>query len=210
MQRISLIILSLTLSAGALQAAEASKAPEALTCNGVVKPGDTAATLKARYKDDATIEEVDGAEGQTAKALVLFAKDPARKLEISFNDDEMTKLSSMGPADGATGWTIEGLKIGSSLEDVIKANGGKFVMSGFEWDYGGYITDLKGGKLSAIDGGCMATIRFNPPEGKEIPSTLSGDRDVQSSDPKLAKLKPVVSSINLSWPDSSADQGNAN
>ena len=210
MQRISLIILSLTLSAGVLQASETGKAPEALTCNGVVKPGDTAETIKARYKDDATIEEVDGAEGQTAKALVLFAKDPARKLEISFIDDEMTKLSSMGPADNATGWTIAGLKIGSSLEDVIKANGGKFVMSGFEWDYGGYITDLKGGKLSAIDGGCMTTVRFNPPANKEVPSSLSGERDIPSSDPKLAKLKPTVSEIQLSWPDNSGDQGNAN
>ena len=51
MRRISMAILSLTLSTTALYAAEAGKTPEALTCNSVVKAGDTAKTIKARYKE---------------------------------------------------------------------------------------------------------------------------------------------------------------
>ena len=177
----------------------ADGASEELNCTNIVKAGDTAETIKARYKGETAIEETAGAEGETAKALTLFGKDPSRKLVISFFDDAMTQLSAMGPAEGAKHWTIKGLKVGSSLEDVIKANGGKFEVSGFEWDYGGYVTDLKGGKLSALDGGCMVMIRFNPPEGKEVPASLSGEKSIPSSDPKLAKLKPTVSDIQLGW-----------
>jgi hypothetical protein len=181
-------------------AAGDGKPAEELTCSNVVKAGDTAKTLEARYKGQTSIEEIAGAEGATAKALALFGKDPSRKLYVSFFDDEMTKLSAVGPAEGATHWTIAGLKIGAALEEVVKANGGKFELSGFEWDYGGYVTDLKGGKLSSLDGGCMVTIRFNPPEGKAVPESLSGDRSIPSSDAKLAKLKPTVSDIQLGWP----------
>ncbi len=121
----------------------------------------------------------------------------------------MTKLAALGPAEGATHWTIAGLKLGSSLADVIKANGGKFEISGFEWDYGGYITNLKGGKLSSLEGGCMVTIRFNPPEGKEVPSALSGEKSIASSDAKLAKLNPRVSDIQLGWAGEDGGNGSA-
>lgn len=182
-----------------VHAASDAKSAEELTCSNIVKTGDTAKTIAARYKGETAIEEITGAEGATAKALAIFPEDPARKLFVSFFDDEMTKLSAIGPAEGASHWTIAGLKLGSSLADVIKANGGKFEISGFEWDYGGYVTDLKGGKLSSLDGGCVVTIRFNPPEGKEVPPALSGERSIPSSDAKLAKLAPRVSDIQLGW-----------
>ncbi|HWU62376.1 MAG TPA: hypothetical protein VN112_10175 [Ensifer sp.] len=190
-------------------AASESKSAEDLTCSNIVKAGDTAKTIGDRYKGETAIEETTGAEGETAKALTLFGKDPARKLYISFADDDMTKLSAIGPAEGATHWTIAGLKLGYSLADVIKANGGKFEISGFEWDYGGYVTDLKGGKLSSLEGGCMVTIRFNPPEGKPVPSSLSGERSIPSSDPKLGKLSPIVSDIQLGWATDDGGNGSA-
>ncbi len=190
-----------------VHAASDAKSAEELTCSNIVKTGDTAKTIAARYKGETAIEEITGAEGATAKALAIFPKDPTRKLLVSFFDEGMTKLSAIGPAAGASHWTIAGLTFGSSLSDVIKANGGKFELSGFEWDYGGYVTDLKGGKLSALDGGCVVTIRFNPPEGKEVPSALSGERSIPSSDAKLAKLAPRVSDIQLGWAGEEGDNG---
>lgn len=197
MRRISLCLAIAILP---LQPAMAAGgATEELTCTNIVHAGDTAETIKSRFKGETAIEEVAGAEGETTKALTLFAKDPARKLVVSFFDDEMTKLSAIGPAEGAKHWTVKGLALGSSLEDVVKANGGKFEVSGFEWDYGGFVTDLKGGRLSSLDGGCMVMVRFNPPEGAEVPAALSGEKSIASSDPKLAKLKPRVSDLQLGW-----------
>ena len=199
MRRFSLAFAVTFLAAASAHAAGDTKPTEELNCSNIVKAGDTAKTIAARYKGETAIEETTGAEGATAKALAIYPKDPARKLFVSFFDDEMTKLSAIGPAEGASHWTIAGLKLGSSLADVIKANGGKFDISGFEWDYGGYVTDLKGGKLSSLDGGCVVTIRFNPPEGGQVPSALSGEKSIASSDAKLAKLNPHVSDIQLGW-----------
>ncbi|HZG27228.1 MAG TPA: hypothetical protein VE079_02100 [Ensifer sp.] len=199
------LLPALALAAFPLTPAHA--AGEALTCTNVVKAGDTADTIRARFKGETAIEETTGAEGASARALAIFPKDPARKLFVSFFDDEMKKLAAIGPAPGATHWSIGGLQIGSTLADVIKANGGKFEMSGFEWDYGGYITDLKGGKLSSLEGGCIVTVRFNPPEGKEVPAALSGEKSIASADPKLAKLNPYVSEIQLGWAGDDAAQG---
>lgn len=199
MRRLLIALPLAALSFAPAQAAGDTKASEELTCTNMVKAGDTAETIEARFKGETAVEETTGAEGATAKALAIFPKDPARKLFVSFFDDEMTKLAAIGPAGGATHWTIAGLKIGAPLADVIKANGGKFEISGFDWDYGGYVTDLKGGKLSALDGGCFATIRFNPPEGKEVPASLSGEKSIPSSDAKLTKLNPQVSDMQLGW-----------
>lgn len=206
MRRLAFALMLLTLPA---VAAKASDQTEELTCGNIVKAGDTAETIKSRYKGETAIEEVSGAEGETAKVLTLFGKDPARKLNISFIDDEMTKLSAIGPAEGARHWTVAGIKLGSTLSEVIKANGGKFEISGFEWDYGGYVTDLKGGKLSSLDGGCMVMIRFNPPDGKPVPASLSGEHSIPSSDAKLAKLNPYVSDFQLGWPTEDDGKGSA-
>jgi len=207
MRCVSLTFALALLAAGAAQAAGDAKPVEELTCSNIVKAGDTLKTIEARYKGETAIEETTGAEGATAKALAIFPKDPSQKLFVSFFDDEMTKLAAVGPAQGATHWTISGLKLGSSLADVIKANGGKFEISGFEWDYGGYVTDLKGGKLSSLDGGCAVTLRFNPPEGKDVPAALSGEKSIPSSDAKLAKLSPHVSEIQLGWPGEDGGNG---
>ncbi len=207
MRRVSLAFAFTVLVAASAQAANDAKPAEELSCSNIVKVGDTAKTIAARYKGETAIEEITGAEGATAKGLAIFPKDPSRKLLVSFFDEGMTKLSAIGPATGASHWTIAGLKLGSSLADVAKANGGKFEISGFEWDYGGYVTDLKGGKLSSLDGGCVVTIRFNPPEGKEVPAALSGEKSVASSDAMLAKLNPHVSEIQLGWPDGEGGNG---
>jgi opacity protein-like surface antigen len=209
MRRLLLTLTLLVSPLAAAQASDAAKTAEDLTCSNVIKAGDTLDTIKARFAGETAIEDVSGAEGETAKALTIFGKDPARKLTVAFYDDEMTKIAAVGPAPGATHWTIAGLRIGSSLEEVIAANGGTFDVSGFEWDYGGYVTDLKGGKLSNLDGGCIVTVRFDPPQGKPVPNALSGERSIPSSDTKLAKLKPVVSDLQIGWPDKDAGSGSA-
>jgi len=44
---------------------------------------------------------------------------------------------------------VNGIKIGSTLEELIKENGGaEFSFYGFGWDYGGTISDFNSGKLS--------------------------------------------------------------
>jgi hypothetical protein len=192
----SIVLMSLTT---ALPVLANDAVGNELTCVSPVNAKDTAQTLKQRFKGDAEISDIDGAEGETMKAVVLFAKTPDKALQVLFYDDAMTQVSAVMPAPEATLWTAAGLKIGASLAEVSAANGGPFKLSGFDWDYGGYVTDFEGGKLTTLEGGCGLSVRFDPPVDAQMAESLSGDIIVTSTDPELVKLAPTVSSVAVQW-----------
>ena len=169
-------------------------------CNGPVGPSDSAKALLAKYGADAALGDIAGAEGMTTKGLILYGKDPTRRLEITYWDDAMEHVSSVAAGEAAKGWTgPRGLHIGSSVADAEAANGKPFSIAGFGWDYGGYATDLKGGKLSGLPGGCSLQLRFD--SGDVVPDGISGDGvTVASNDPRVKKYAPTVSEIAVGWP----------
>ena len=175
----------------------------AITCVTPVAPDDTERSLKQRYGKDAVVQQLPGAEGETYKGVVLFPKARDRRIEIAFTDDKAGRASGLTLRDaGKTSlWTIAGITIGSSLADVQKANGKPFLISGFEWDYGGFVTDWKGGTLGRpMQGGCRVTIRFGGKTG--APRSLSGDGVKAASDnAALVKWAPVVTEIGVNFPD---------
>ena len=174
-----------------------------ITCVSPVAPDDTERSLKQRYGKDAVVQQLPGAEGETYKGVVLFPKARDRRIEVSFTDDKAGRASGLALRDaGKTSlWNVAGITIGSSLADVQKANGKPFLVSGFEWDYGGFVTDWKGGTLSRpLQGGCRITIRFGGKTG--APRSLSGDGVKAASDnAALVKWAPVVTEIGVNFPD---------
>ena len=169
-----------------------------LSCVGPVGKKDTAASLKVRYKDQAAVETVPGPEGTELKAVVLFGKEPAKRLEVLFWDEAMTKISDVRLADDASSWTVEGLRTGSTLSDVETRNGKAFKLSGFGWDYGGYVTDFMGGRLSSLEGGCVISVRLDA-TGNTDP-TVSGDTQLMSSDKAVVAAQPKVTQLSIGWP----------
>ncbi len=67
MRRILLALPFSALSIASAHAANDAKPTEELTCSNIVKAGDTAKTIEARYGGQTAIEEITGAEGATAK-----------------------------------------------------------------------------------------------------------------------------------------------
>lgn len=162
----------LPLSVPALAAELALPTPGALTCQGPIRPGDTAASLKARYGAAAEVVTVDGPEGQPTQVLMLWGQDKRLRMEVRFWDDAMTRLAAVQPyADSQ--WTIAGLAVGDPYQKVEKLNGRPFRFSGFDWDYGGYVT---------------------------APDRMLGDRTLSSRDRALRQLKPLVDELSLGWP----------
>lgn len=158
----------LPLSVPALAAELALPTPGALTCQGPIRPGDTAASLKARYGAAAEVVTVDGPEGQPTQVLMLWGQDKRLRMEVRFWDDAMTRLAAVQPyADSQ--WTIAGLAVGDPYQKVEKLNGRPFRFSGFDWDYGGYVTALGGGKLAELPGGGAAPSRSGWPCRKGNP-----------------------------------------
>ncbi|MEO5648118.1 MAG: hypothetical protein ABIQ56_07125, partial [Chitinophagaceae bacterium] len=67
--------------------------------------------------------------------------------------------------------TADGLKIGTTLDKLLKANGKKINFYGTGWDYGGMITSFNKGKY---DG---STINFELSDRPGMSQKLMGDRE---------------------------------
>jgi len=174
-----------------------------ITCASPVAPDDTERSLKQRFGNDAVVQDLPGAEGEKYRGVVLFPKARDRRIEVSFTDDKAKRASGLALRDAGKSslWNVNGVTIGSSLADVQKANGKPFLVSGFEWDYGGFVTDWKVGALGRpLQGGCRVTIRFGKNGG--APRSLSGDGVKAASDnAALVKWAPVVTEIGVNFAD---------
>ena len=171
---------------------------DTLDCNGPVLPGDSAKTLLKRLGKDAAIADIGAAEGETTKGVVLFGKDPKRRLEVNFDDEAMSHVTGALARDGATGWESFGLHVGSSLAEVEAANGGPVGVNGFGWDYGGYV-DFRKGKFASTKEVCRLSIRLTAREGVDVPAALAGEQKLVSTNAKLKAFAPVVAELGLSF-----------
>jgi hypothetical protein len=171
----------------------------AVTCSSPIAPKESADSLKQRFGKDAVVQQLPGAEGETHKGLVLFPRSKDRRIEVSFSGEAMKSATGLVVRDGAktSAWNIAGVSIGSSLTDVQKANGRAFLVAGFDWDYGGYVVDWKGGALGKLQpGGCKVSMRFGKDTG--APDSLMGDSvKASSDDATLRKWGPVVVEFGL-------------
>lgn len=161
----------------------------AFDCAGPFAADAREARLKDRFGAGSVVfRTVNGPEGTTHKASVLFARDRARRVEVVWKDERRRRPGEVSVGPGSAWRTPEGVGVGSSLAEVEAANGRPFVLAGFGWDYGGSTLDWKGGRLGRD--GCRLLLRFEP---VAIPSgDVDGDRDIASDDPAMRAAQPVV------------------
>jgi hypothetical protein len=156
---------------------------------GPIKMGMTLANLKALLGKKVKVTKLDGPEGTVIEGAKAFAGTD-RELEIMFNPEgskkEIFDIVVVGKA-----WIFEnGLKKGLTMTAIEKINGGPYKISGFGWDYGGF-ADFEGGKLAG-----NVSVRFDTGDA-EVPDSLSGDRQIATTDKKLRALNPKASYISV-------------
>jgi hypothetical protein len=178
----------------------ALETPLAFTCASPVDRFDTAATLKRRFGAQAVVRTVPGPEGTEFQALVLYPRDPKWRLEVLFDDEALAgRVSSVLLRGERSLWRVAGLRLGDGLRKVEAANGRAFQVGGFEWDYGGYVQDWKGGALSKR--GCRIGMRMGlPGEGALIADGILGEVELQSNDSRVRAARPIVTELSISWP----------
>lgn len=173
-----------------------------LGCGAPFTPDATPATLAAVFgRENVIPETIDGPEGEPLNVTAIFPNDPQKRIEVMFaNEEERTGLVSVTVRDHASLWRGQGgYSFGDGIGAVEAANGKPFVVSGFGWDYGGYVTDWKGGKLGDR-GTCHTTVRFAP-EATDIAASVSGDgKSPLSSDPAVRAAMPKVSLFGIGYP----------
>jgi hypothetical protein len=81
---------------------------------------------------------------------------------------------------------------------VESANGGVFNISGFDWDFGGYVNDWKGGKLAETAPGCHTILKFKrDPANKDM--SIIGEGGRASDLPAMRAAKPAVTEFGIRW-----------
>jgi hypothetical protein len=176
----------------------ADPTPTEMTCTYPVKANDTAATLVERFAGQARIETIYGPEGIELPGVALWPDDPQRRIEVVFSDEERRHVS-FAEANGASVWRAAGLALGDSLAQAQKANGKPFDLWGFSWDYGGYASDMQGGKLEKLPGGCRAMLRFDVPAEAEVPTEILGEVQLKSDDALLAGANARIVELSLAF-----------
>lgn len=173
-----------------------------LSCDYPVKAGDTATSLLARYKG-AKIDDVYVADSQV-RGVRLFPDRGGNEIDVTFSDDKMTHVEFVMTVDKSAWSGPSGLHLGSPMADVVTANAGKpLTISGFDWDYGGWIGETHGGPLHGLAGkGCYFGVRLDKS------AQLPGDDDdkidgegvtLSSTHPLVVKARPVVSEMSVTF-----------
>jgi hypothetical protein len=171
----------------------------------------------ARHADERTLAQVFGAanveradipvgEGNTEPGTVIFAKDPARRIDILWHE-AYARPNVVIIRNGST-WpvAVTGLDKpvvnGSTLAEIEAMNGRPFTLTGFGWDLGGYANGWDGGRLDKPVGGCNLSVRFDPASDApgDALDKVNGDVEFPSTDSAMRQTRPVVNEIELGWP----------
>lgn len=199
--RATLLLLLLTATA---------RADEPILCTGIWTPGLTEQTLRKTFGAANVVRgDIYGAEGVETPGTIVFPNDPARRIEIVWRNERQRRRPEWIRLPAESRWkTFAGIRNGMSLAEIEKLNGRAFQLSGFDWDYGGLVTDWRGGQLAKPSTQCRVQLQFD----RVVPEQLtkaqeravdatSGERELLSSAPALRHFRVRVSEIIIQYPD---------
>ena len=152
----------------------------------------TEADIKALYgEEQVEYRSVYIGEGESQPGIAVFPGTP-NELEIVWDiaaatgNPEFIRISKEN-----TDWrTVQGVTVGTSLEELERINGRPFSLYGFGWDYSGLANDWKGGQLNSY-----LIIALEPADWEKAGPEVSGDRTFSSDDPKVRALGAKVASM---------------
>ncbi len=177
--------------------------PTPLACTGPFARDSSHDRLVAAFgAANVAFGKVDGPESSEHEATILFGSDPERRLEVTWRGATRSRPDVI--SFEGSGWVApHGIRIGASLDAVVRRNGQPFRISGFGWDNAG-LTAFQRGRLAAVPGGCRIAVRFAPgvpePLGRRF-APIMGNREVRSDHPLMRAARPTVTEIFLSYSD---------
>jgi hypothetical protein len=195
-------LLALSSSAASAEPAASSRL---LKCEGPFgRNAGHSDLVKAFGNKNVVEQEIDGVEGQKIKASVLYPDDPKARLEFVWSDEKARRRPTLIRATDQSAWaTTNGIRIGTALAEIEQMNGKPFKLSGFDWDYGGRVTDWQGGTLSKPQpGGCILGVDFVHPEDSPEANLakVTGDGEFLSDNADMRAVEPFVGTVNISYP----------
>ena len=161
---------------------------------GAISKDSTTESIRARYgAENYVMEERTLAPDFTTKVGILFPGDKEKELWVIFEEGKIAQLRVPNTSETSKWKTVDGLGLGSSLEEVYKVNGTHFEMNGLMQEYAGAVKDWRGGRLDSLT---MSIAAPFDDQGKF--KALTGD-SIASDDPLLKELQPKVYSLGIQF-----------
>lgn len=193
---IALALLAATAASAGPDTAKAAVAADFQIYDATtVRGNDTLATLRQRLGQDNVIAgEVPGAE-DTEPGWIIHPRDPKRRIYV-YLDEQGKHPGTLAVRDGGSRWrTPENVHMGLTSAELAARNLKPFTFTGFNWDYGGRVSDWHGGRLRHASGVVLCPPEF--PGGRQPKGYPEGDAAFVSTLPILARFPPKVCGFEL-------------
>lgn len=169
-----------------------------ISCQGPFLAKDTRQSVKARYKSQARDSTLTGLHDEPIDGLLLFPDDISARLEVEEAIGTAGRVTSINLREKNSRWTIEGLSIGMTVQQLAAANGGRFSLSGFRQMSGNIFATL----AWLPRGDCEVLVVFKAPKGVRF-NHSTDETEIGSDDPRLAPLDLRIGELILSLPEQS-------
>lgn len=190
-------------AAPAPKAARPPAPTHAVACSGsFAKDSGHLKLAQAFGAQNLDFTDVEGDEGATLKASVIYPKDPKRRLEVMWDDDDRRAGTRLIVISGQSTWTApKGLHLGLPLAALEKLNGKPFKVMGFNKDGEAPVSDWNGGSFATGVGDCELGLRFKADSRASAAAraALLGEQEFMSTDPMLRAVKPMLAEILLGY-----------
>ena len=137
-----------------------------------------------------------GAEGMDSFVVTKIFSNTPKEMIINWQTDKFHNAIATVDCfhESSPYHTLDSLKIGSTLQKLVQANGKKINFYGTGWDYGGLITSYNQGKFQ------KAKTFFSLNSAPGANDKIMGDREFNTDMPlvKLSLQKLYISKISLS------------
>jgi hypothetical protein len=173
-----------------------------MKCEGPFAKDTDHKRLVSSFGQSNVARETVYVEGDGFPASIVFPKQPNRRLEILWWNEKARRRPATIQADGA-GWIgPKGIRVGMTLGEVEALNGRPFTLLGFGWDFGGRISEWKGGAFDHLPGDCQLIVFFSEEENVDEAASLkvAGDQEFGSNQNEMKAVKPKVVRIGLGYP----------
>ena len=185
-------------------------AQQAITCNGGWSPAlSESALIRAYGKANVVRGNVYVAEGEEVPGTIVYPKNEKWRLEIVWKNSRQRVSPEWIRIPTGSQWrTFAGIRNGMALAEVERINGRPFKFYGFDWDYGGSVTDWRSGRLGALDSECSLQITFDRSVPERVTTrqqqaldATSGEVEILSSSANARAFQTWVSEIVIQYPE---------
>lgn len=121
--------------------------------------------------------------GNKEEACTFVFQGEPDEIAITWKDDTRTKIRAVYINNVGGKWhSQEGIKVGMPLADLAKVNETPITFSGFDWEYGGTISNWRKGNIEKFTKYFYVVLNYNEAKSsKEYLSQMKGDKYIHSN-----------------------------